>query len=271
MQERVYNILFNSDDYSWQGMLYDLVRLEQMDPWDVDIAAISGKFLENLKTLKEMDFKVSGKMVLAAAILLKLKSHKLVTDDLTQLDRLIAMSEETEDEFYDELLSDEDGSYHHGSVDLKDRRVTLVPRTPQPRKRKVSVYDLVEALEKALVVKNRRRVLRDEAPEVNIPTNHRDIDEMIVMVYDEIRNYFMEKKEAQIIKFSQLLKSDEKEEKIYTFYPLLHLSNQRHVDLHQEEAFADFDIALLESDNPLIVEEKEVTEEVFAQVKKKKK
>src|SRR3989344_5635587 len=37
-----------------------------------------------------------------------------------------------------------------------DEIPTLIPRTPQPRQRKVSIYDLVEALERELEVKKRR-------------------------------------------------------------------------------------------------------------------
>ena len=271
--EKIFDMLVKNDDISWQSILLEAVKSEQMDPWDVDIKGLAGKFLEMLRKLKELDFKVSGKIVLAAAILLRLKSHKLVTDDLSQLDRLIAMSEETEDEFYDELLSDEDGSHYGSRVEMGDRKVKLFPRTPQPRKRKVSVYDLVEALEKALHVKNRRRVLRDEVFEhTRVPEDYRDIDTIILKVYNQIKDYFLEKKEVKTIKFSQLLQSDDKMEKIFTFYPLLHLSTQRHVDLEQEEPFADFDISLLESDNPLVVAEEEVkAEDIFATAKKKKK
>ena len=270
MQEKLFDILFKSDDISWQSMIFDAVRTQQMDPWDVDITELAAKFLEMIKQLKEMDFKISGKMILAAAILLRLKSHKLVTDDLSALDRLIAMSEESEEDFYDGLLAGDD---QHVEVQVGDKKIALVPRTPQPRKRKVSVYDLVEALEKALEVKNRRRMLfGDEAAEVKAPENYDDINTIIERVYLQIKDYFLQRAEEKSVKFSALLKTGDRKERIFTFHPLLHLSNQRHVDLVQEVPFSDFDIYLLQSDKPLLAPEEaeQAAEREKKNVRKKK-
>ena len=44
--------------------------------------------------------------------------------------------------------------------------------------------------------------------------------------------------------FSQLVPSGTKEDKIYTFIPLLHLSNQRKIDLSQKEHFGEIEIML---------------------------
>lgn len=271
MQEKLFEILFGKDEITWQSMIYEAVRSEQMDPWDIDMKDLASKFLEMLSKLKEMDFKVSGKMVLAAAILLRIKSHKLVTDDLNQLDRLIAMSGETEEDFYNELLGG--GADEHTTVvNVGDHQIKLVPRTPQPRKRKVSVYDLVEALEKALEVKNRRRVLdRDIAEEIKVPENYDDINVIIQRVYAQLKDYFTKRTDAQKIKFSELVGSDNREERIFTFYPLLHLSTQRHVDLVQEVPFEDFDIYMLNAETPLKIVEEPKPEDIFAKEKKAQK
>ena len=66
--EQVYDILFGSDEITWQSMIYELVSSEQMDPWDIDVSLLAQKFLEKLKKLKEMDLKISGKVLLAASI-----------------------------------------------------------------------------------------------------------------------------------------------------------------------------------------------------------
>src|SRR3989344_435479 len=89
MNDEIFDIVFSKDDLSWQSMLYTLVRGEGMDPWDVDVSMLTKKYIEMLKKFKEMNFHVSGKVVLAAAILLKIKSIKLVSDDLSELDKLI--------------------------------------------------------------------------------------------------------------------------------------------------------------------------------------
>lgn len=240
MQEKIFEMLFNEDEITWQTMIYEAVRNEQMDLWDIDISLLAQRFLEMLKKLKEMDFRISGKIILAAAILLKLKSRHLVEKDITELDRLISSSEQTEEEFYDELEAD---LYQHGAVKIGDDSYQLIPRTPQPRKRKVSVYDLVEALNKALEVK-RRRVI-DTIPDVKIelPKKTTDISVVIQDVYIQIRGFFL-KHRQQKLTFTQLIPSDKKEDKVMTFIPLLHLTTQRKIDLFQKVHFGEIEIIL---------------------------
>ena len=49
----------------------------------------------------------------------------------------------------------------------------IYPRTPQPRKRKVSVFDLVQALEKALEVENRRKKSQTKHEKTSIKTSRK--------------------------------------------------------------------------------------------------
>ncbi len=168
-QEQLLNIIMNKDDISWQQIIFTAVKSEQMDPWDVDITKLAQQFLIKLREFKEMDFKVSGKVILAAAIMLRLKSNKLIGEDLTYLDQLIASNGQSEEEaFYDELSQME--GQERVNVTIDGKNFELIPRTPQPRKRKVSVFDLVEALEKALEVKNRRKLWEREEIHMDIPT-----------------------------------------------------------------------------------------------------
>ena len=121
----------------------------------------------------------------------------------------------------------------------------LIPRTPQPRLRKVSVYDLVAALEKALEVKKRRLLRELPATEVILPHKTRDITLMIKGLYKHILEWFSENKGKRLM-FSTLTPNANREDKIFTFIPLLHLTNERKIDLHQPEHFADFRIDLID-------------------------
>lgn len=249
MQDRVFNLLVHEDDITWQSMIHELVKTEQMDPWDISISGISSKFLEMLKTMKEMDLRVSGKVILAAAILLRLQSTKLLDEDLAELDRLLAATDDVEDQFYEELDELSEGNL----ISPIDRSEIpkLKPRTPQPRKRKVSVYDLVGALQKALEVKARRPPRVNTAPDVEPPKRKFDINQALGGLYRQIVQYFDDKDQLW---FSQLIPSDTKEDKVFTFIPLLHLTNQRRVDLDQEEHFSDFKVMLLKQ-NELVEKE----------------
>lgn len=239
--EQLFDMILNKDDISWQQIIFTAVKSEQMDPWDIDIKLLSQKFLEKLRLFKEMDFKVSGKVILAAAIMLRLKSNKLIGEDMNYLDQLIASSgQNEEDAFYDELSQMEGGKVN---VSIEGRNYELIPRTPQPRKRKVSVYDLVEALEKALEVKNRRKGFGGDEIHMEIPIKQVDIDHLIQKTFSEVMNHFMTQKEVKLM-FSKLLKEGTKLEKVYTFIPLLHLSNEGKVNLTQEMHLGDIHISL---------------------------
>jgi segregation and condensation protein A len=243
MQTKLFDILFNEDDITWQSLIYKLVKEEGMDPWDVDITLLSKKFFEKVKSLKEMDFRISGKIILAAAILLRIKSKKLVGEDFDNLNRLIALGEEDHDDlFYEEIdgdFNDDDGSFY------KNESFSLTPRTPLPRKRKVSVFELVDALQKALEVKKRRKNRLDydeEDEKLLIPQKQKDITEVIQEIYAEIRNYYIDKKKDKLI-FSNLLpKNSTAMEKITTFIPLIYLDSLRRIDLFQEKHLSEIEI-----------------------------
>ena len=231
--ERIFQLLYNQDEVTWQSLLYDLIKKEQMNPWDVNISLLTKKYIETIKKLKELDFRISGKVLLAAAILLKMKSNRLLNEDLSELDRLLTQSEE---ELIDELDLEEPQRQH-------DEKHTLIPRTPQPRKRKVSVFDLVKALEKALEVKQRRVMNSIPPMDVKIPKKTKDITQIIREVYTKIRSFFIINKQKTLT-FTQLVPSKTKEDKIYTFIPLLHLTTQRKVNLSQQEYFGEIEIIL---------------------------
>ena len=240
MEDKIFNMIVNENEVTWQTIIYDLVKQEKMDPWNIDVSKIAKKYIEFIKKLKEFDFKISGKVLLAAALLLKIKSKRLVGDDMDEFDRLLAGSDMTEDEFYDGL----EGEYRSAQQIPEEDMMKLIPRTPQPRQRKVSVYDLVGALEKALEVKKRRIMRSIPEMKVEVPEKTTDITIVIKQVYKNILNFFSLNKGKKMT-FTNLIPSETKEDKIRTFVPLLHLSNQRKVELEQEMNFGEIEIKLL--------------------------
>ena len=242
--EKIFELLFDKDEITWQTILQELVKTDAMDPWDINISALTKKYIEILKKMKEADLRVSGKVILCAALLLKIKSNRLMGEDLDQFDRLFSQSD-------DEQLLEELSEEYSPREKVE---ATLIPRTPQPRKRKVSIYDLIGALEKALEVK-RRRVLQSMPPQnIMIPRRRVNIGSIIQQVYGRIKAFFFQEK-IDKLHFSQLIPSESKEDKVYTFIPLLHLSNQRKIDMFQPKHFGDIEISLKET-------EKEVQKEL---------
>jgi len=237
MQDQIYDMLMKRDEITWQSLIYELVRSEQMNPWDIDVGLLARRYLETLKKMKEMNFFISGKVVLASAILLKIKSYKLIEEDISKLDSILFKNEKE----YDVDLTEEE-SYE----EKEDLKVDLVLKTPHSRKRKVGIDDLIGALEKALEVDKRRivRRMREREIDVEIPEKKVDISKLIKNIFDRIKNALSKK---EVVMFSELIEDNKRENKIATFVPLIYLSNQQKVDLNQKEHFSDIEITLYES------------------------
>jgi len=225
------------DEITWQTILYDLVKTEEMDPWDIDISLLARKYIDTIKKLQEMNFAISGKIILASAILLKIKSQRLVEEDIARFEAIINPPEE---EFIPEGLDQE-------SIEsLEDNRIVVIPKMPQPRRRKVSLQDLFSALQKALQVDQRRLLRREHAldiPPVVPPEKKININNLIDQIYGRILNIFKTEKK---LTFEKLVQSGRREDKIAAFVPLLHLDHQRKIDLLQEQHFGDIEIKMKE-------------------------
>ena len=236
--EQIFNMLFQEDEITWQSLIYDLIQSEGMNPWDIDVSLLAQKFLDTIKELKQTDFRISGKMVLAAALLVKIKSHKFIDDDIAALDQLIASTEEVD------LLDDLDEHLEDVSEYMHEGRPRIYPKTPQPRKRKVSVFDLVNALEKALEVEARRKPPAPPHPEVRAPEPKVDMHKVITTVYGKVKTFFAKKTKMRLT-FDQIIPSEKPLDKVMTFIPLLHLDTARKVDLLQKNHFGEIEIQMV--------------------------
>lgn len=241
MEDKIYSLIVEQQETTWKSIIQDMVGNGKLDPWDVDVSRLTSMYIEHVKSMQQADLKVSGKMLLAAALLLKMKSTRLVGEDLSDFDRLLAQGEMNEQDFYDGLEAEMRDAKHIPPDDM----LRLIPRTPQARTRKVTIFDLVNALEKALETKH-RRLIKLGSPEAELILPHKSIDINLAMkqIYKYVREYFTLRHSRQM-KWSDLLpEGADREQKMYAFVPLLHLGTQRKLDIHQKKSFEDFDIAL---------------------------
>ncbi|MCD6547378.1 MAG: segregation/condensation protein A [Nanoarchaeota archaeon] len=213
-EEKLYALIL-SKELTWEGLIRDIVNSEGMDPWDIDISLLVQKYLEALRKIKQMDLKISGKFLLAAAILLKMKA-----------DYLLRKKEET---FQEEKKEE---------VQIKDN-YELQPNVPLPKKRKVTIEELISSLRSALVVKE-RRTIRHKQREVKMKVKIKKIDlgEKIATLYMRIVSFFKKFKTNEIT-FSTLTPSRQREDIIWTFVPLIHLANKGKIKLRQDEQFGE--------------------------------
>lgn len=236
MQDQILDMLLKEDEITWQSIIHDLVRTEQMDPWDIDLSLLSQKYLAIIQRLDELNFFISGKVILAASILLKIKSDKLLVENIASFDSQLFNQDSLD---LDEELEQRD------EIKLTESP-KLTIKTPLARKRKVTLNDLLSALEKALKVDKRRTVRKlseiRAREEIQIPEKKIDITKKIKELYQKISSFFSTKKE--ILTFSLLIPSNRKEDKISTFIPLLHLATQEKINLTQKEHFGEIIIEL---------------------------
>ena len=130
-QEQIHDLLF-SEQLSWQAIIYDLINTEQLSPWDIDISLLANRFLERVKELEEANFFVSSKVLLAASLLLRIKSEILLDIDLQDLDDIL-FGKKVEKKYVQER------------IELEEEIHELVVRTPVPRFKKHNLEQLIRA------------------------------------------------------------------------------------------------------------------------------
>jgi len=256
-QEQIHNILFNKE-VGWQEIIYDLINTEQLNPWDIDISILSNKYLEKIEEFEEQNYFISSKVLLAAALLLRIKSEVLLNKYMKSIDEIIFGKKE-------EVLRKIE------RIELDDEIPELFPKSPLPRHRKVTLRELVESLNKAIITENRRIkkeiVRKDMLREASIvlPRKRYIISDKINEIYKRILTHFLENKEDDRISFKKI-SGNSKDERIATFLSLLHLEQQNKIWIDQEIHFGEIHIwkkeKYLEKHDPFaeIREQQEVEE-----------
>lgn len=232
-QEQIYGILFG-EKLSWQAIIYDLINTEQLDPWDIDLSMLANKYLEKVKSLEEANFFVSSKVLLAATLLLRIKSEILLNHYIPSLDDIL-------------FGKKEEKHYVQERIELDDEIPDLVPRTPLPRFRKVTLAELIAALGKAITTETRRikKVVIAKQQELEtalaLPKQKINVQEKIRIIYNKLNEIFRSREEK--LAFTNLIESSG-EDKVTAFVSLLHLDSQHKIWLEQEEHFAEIWILL---------------------------
>jgi len=236
-QERIHDLIFKDDDVKWQTLLGDLVRSNKLDPWDLDISLLANEYIKMIQQLQELNFKLSGKVILAVAVLLKMKSDRL---DMESILALADPEEYADGELLDPELAGMEKTFTKAKLDA---------RIPIPRQRKVTIVELISALKKALEVEERRVFRHRERIESQTETklelkSNIDIFDKIEEVYMRVKK-FLSTKDSRILKFYEdLVPSKIKEDVIWTFIPLLHLEQQGYVELTQNESFGEIAVEI---------------------------
>lgn len=242
-QEQLYDMLV-SRELSWQAIIYDLIKTEQLDPWNIDLVLLSQKYLERLQQLEqEHVFFISSKVLVAAAILLRIKSE-ILHENIISIDEILFEKKKKEVNA-SELIDS------YSIIDFGEESYEILPRTPMPRARKITLQELIGALDKAINTEHRRikkeLLLKRVDYDIGlvIPKKTVDIRAKIKELYQKIKEFFTRKKPGELLTFTELAGTN-RDEKLACFLPLLHLDTQEKIYLEQEKPFEEINIWLKE-------------------------
>jgi segregation and condensation protein A len=258
--DHLYDLLIGRE-VSWQAIIYDLINSGQLNPWDIDLSILANRYLVKIRELEEANFFISSKVLLAASLILRIKSEILLNDYISSIDDILFGKKDKENKPMERIELDE------------NELPSLYPKTPMPRMRKVSLQELMAALGKAINTENRRikreiveKQLIREAEVVMPKASRVNIKDRIRKIYSRILT--MAKSKQTRISYSELVGND-REERRACFLPCLHLDNQQKVWLEQEKHFAEIYVWLYshyKSQNQVSSSVREMMEEVAEEI-----
>ncbi|MBI4174379.1 MAG: segregation/condensation protein A, partial [Candidatus Aenigmarchaeota archaeon] len=193
-----------------------LVAEEGMDPLSVDLIKLADAFRYYLERIKKFDFRIPARFILVAAILLRMKAELLL----------------------DEEEQKELKTFPVTPLNIDNIPTLLPPITRKPT-RKVTLNELVTALNKAFEFQERKegKKIRMRRAIERLIEPEDDIELRIKEIYEEIV-------QRKAITFSQLVPVWKKMEIVKTFLPLLHLATRDMVTCEQEEMFKEIFIRI---------------------------
>lgn len=226
-------------------ILVSLAKTGKVDPWNIDIVDITDKYLTQLFQMKSQNLRLTGRTLLFAAILLKLKSNVLENIDINEFENQEQQEFELND---DDFEADYEPEYNTSNVISIDEVLQRRTSVRLNRNRVVTLKDLIRQLEfyemidKKQSLKNaHERAKRRVRSYANLSA-----DDIVNLAHDEyIENGVQRLREN----LEQIFKKEDKIElnelillgmdKIAAYISLLFLSAESDYELVQDEFYSD--------------------------------
>lgn len=197
-------------------VLVELAKRGEIDPWDIDIARATEKFLEYIDSLEKQDLRIPARTLLYASILLRMKSD------------LLEGSREEEPEPAEEIEEVQE-----------EVKVERLPEPPVRRhaKRPVTLEELISELKNAEMV-GRRKAMRERWPtteEKALDLSHDEgIEDGIRKLGPILDDMFMS---SRSVSFQDI--NDRSEGSVTNYVSLLFMAHRKQVWLEQEEMYGE--------------------------------
>lgn len=215
---------------SWEEVIYNIVSVEGIDPWNVDLVRLTDSFLRFIKSAEELDFRIPAKIVFVAATLLRLKAGQLsIFEERSSVDEVVEQQKPFIDLGIDPNLI---------QLGLPMKRIP---------KRQITLDELISALKKALVVKEKKVERRSMwRAQLQAQIEEEDITIRTERIMREIDELTQKMKESKL-KFSQIVDEWKRDEIVEHLIPLLHLEQNMRVKTEQEDYFKEIFVEKVES------------------------
>jgi len=222
-EENILKLILEKEN--WEEVIYHIVSIEHLDAWNIDLVKLTESFLKFMKKMEELDFRVPARVIFVAAVLLRLKADYLSIFEEEETIEQVAQQQQLVDLGIDPNL-----------IQLG------VPMRRMP-KRQITLDELMDALRKAVVVRE-RRVERRRMWRAKLAANiaEEDIVKRIERMMTEI-DELMKRMNTDKVGFSEIVKKWKREKIIEKFIPLLHLENDRKIQTEQEDYFKEIYIS----------------------------
>jgi segregation and condensation protein A len=233
-------------------MLVEMAKKGEIDPWNIDVVDVAARFLEQLEKAQKLDLRISGRVLLYAAILIRMKAE-ILSQEASRVKEekepeLIPDEVDFGEFFETHTYGPEYEGYEVSNADtVGDELIdSLMAVQRKTTRRFTTLKDLIRELQMAENVEKRRRIRkrveREEAIKQTLETPHEeDIEDILIKVENELLKLFRYK---DLLYFSEVVRGKEKEKLTY-YLSILHLAFRKILEVRQERLFeADIELKL---------------------------
>lgn len=238
------NITTENKEVDGIEILVQMAKQGKIDPWNIDIIDVTDKYLTHLFQSKSQNLRLTGRTLLFASILLKLKSNILEGVELSDFEPQVE-----EPDFLDEEPLDYEQEYiptnNVVSIDEVLQRRTSVRLN---RNRVVTLRDLIRQLEFYEMLDKKQSLKNAHERAKRRVKNYSNLspEDIINLAHDEYIEKGVERLRANL---EEILNRQDKIElneltllgmdKISAYISLLFLTAESDYDLEQDEFYSD--------------------------------
>ena len=223
-------------------LLTDVLQLDKVDPWNVDVGKLVVGFLDEMKRLGDIDFRISGNALYSASVIFMRKTRELV-----ELGLLPPEEEDDEGDLVIPLI--------RPPFRLTNRRVTLEELL-------VAMDHILSKDARPRSTPTKRRYSSKADPltfQMNV--DQANIEETIADVYDDLCRIM---KAGDVSRFVDVLMNNTRQEIVRVFFSLLFLFARAYIDIWMDER----DVIWVRLEElPEITDEDESLEDVQPEIK----